>query len=161
MSQAPQLIERSANAAVRRRPYWLVAKRRRGRLEVLITSLIDGRRVLPVFSFEEEANLYLRLGIGGSWRVRQTEVGELLSLLSCLCNKVEFVALDPISAVETEVMNRLVSLERERFMDVLLRRETSARRSPSVVQATPALDGRRCISAQTKGTASWNPGGES
>ena len=95
-SQAPQLIERSANPAVRRRPYWLLAKGRPGRLEVLITSLADGRRVLPVFSFEEEAYLYLRLGIPGGWRVRQTEGGELLSLLYCLCNKVELVALDPM-----------------------------------------------------------------
>jgi hypothetical protein len=129
-SQAPQLIERSANLAVRRSPYWLLAKGRPGRLEVLITSLADGRRVLPVFSFEEEAELYLRLGIPGGWRVRQTEVGELLSLLYCLCNKVELVALDPISAVETDVLNRLVSLERERFMDLLLRREASVRLSP-------------------------------
>jgi hypothetical protein len=132
-SQAPQLVGRSVNAAVRRRPYWLVAKHRRGRLEVLITSLADGRRVLPVFSFEEEAELYLRLGIPGGWRVRQTEVGELLSLLYCLCNKVKLVALDPMSADETDVMDRLVSLERERFIDVLLRRETSVSLSPYVI----------------------------
>jgi hypothetical protein len=90
-------------------------------LEVLTTSLADGRRVLPVFSFEEEADLYLRRGTRGSWRVRRTEAGELLSLLYCLCNKVELVALDPISDGETDVMDRLVSLERERFIDVFLR----------------------------------------
>ena len=120
MSQAPQLVGRSVNAAVRPSPYWLLAKRRRDRLEVLTTSLADGRRVLPVFSFEEEADLYLWLSIRGSWRVRQTEVGELLSLLYCLCNKVDLVALDPISDGETDVMDRLVSLKRERFMDVFL-----------------------------------------
>ena len=102
-------------------------------MEVLIAPLADGRRVLPVFSFEEEANLYLRLGMPGGWRVRQTEGGELLSLLYCLCNKVELVALDPISTVETDVMDRSVSLERERFVDVLLRKETSVRVSPDVV----------------------------
>src|ERR687895_1411549 len=132
-SQAPQLIERSANPAVRRRPYWLLAKGRPGKLEVLITSLADGRSVLPVFSFEEEANLYLRLGIPSGWQVRQTEGGELLSLLYCLCNKVDLVALDPMSAVETNVMDRLVSLERERFMDILLRKETSVRLSLDVI----------------------------
>jgi hypothetical protein len=102
-------------------------------LEVLITSLADGRRVLPVFSFEEEANLYLRLGIPGGWRVRQTQGGELLSLLYCLCNMVELVALDPIPALETDGMDRLVSLKRERFMDVLLRRESSVSLSPDVI----------------------------
>jgi hypothetical protein len=98
-------------------------------LEVLTTSLADGRRVLPVFSFEDEADLYLRRGIRGSWRVRRTEAGELLSLLYCLCNKVELVALDPMSEVETEVMDKLVSLERKRFVDVFLRREASIRGS--------------------------------
>lgn len=129
MSQAPQLVDRSVNAAVRRRAFWLLAKRRQGRLEVLTTSLADGRRVLPVFSFEDEADLYLRRGIRGSWRVRRTEAGELLSLLYCLCNKVELVALDPMSEVETEVMDKLVSLERKRFVDVFLRREASIRGS--------------------------------
>ncbi len=87
---------------------------------MLTTSLADGRRVLPVFSFEEEADLCLHRGIRGSWRVRRTEAGELLSLLYCLCNKVELVALDPMSEVEADVMDRLVSLERERFIDVFL-----------------------------------------
>jgi hypothetical protein len=127
VSQAPQLVERSVKAAVRRNPYWLLAKRRRGRLEVLTTYLTDGRKVLPVFTFEEEADLYLRRGIPGSWQVRRTEAGELLSLLYCLYNKVELVALDPASEAETEVMDRLVSLERERFVDVFLRREASVR----------------------------------
>jgi hypothetical protein len=47
--------------------------------------------------------------------------GELVSLLYGPCREVELVALDPMSDVETDVMNRLVSLERGRFVDVLLR----------------------------------------
>jgi hypothetical protein len=132
VSQASQLVGRSMGAAVRRRPYWLLASVRRDRLEVLTTSLSDGRRVLPVFSFEEEAKLYLRLGIRGSWRVRQTEAGELVSLLCGLRKEVEVVALDPMSDVEADVMNRLVSLERSRFVDVLLRREASISLFPYV-----------------------------
>ena len=145
MSQAPPLVERSVNVAVRRNPYWLLAKRRRGRLEVLTTSLANGRRVLPIFSFEEEADLYLRLGGRGSWRTRRTEAGELLSLLHCLCNKVELVALDPISDAETEAMDRLVSLERKRFMDAFLHSEASVGES---LVATPVLDVR--LSPQPK-----------
>jgi hypothetical protein len=118
--------------AVRRSPYWLLAKRRCGRLDVLTTSLADGRRVLPIFSFEEEATHFLCLGVQGSWQVRRTGPGELASLLYCLCNKVELVALDPMSDVETEAMVRLVSLERKRFADVLLRREASVRLLPYV-----------------------------
>jgi hypothetical protein len=90
-------------------------------LEVLTTNLADGRRVLPVFSFEEEAALFLYLGVQDSWQVRRTGAGELVSLLYGLCREVELVALDPMSDGETDVMNRLVGLERGRFVDVLLR----------------------------------------
>jgi hypothetical protein len=101
-------------------------------LEVLTTSLADGRRVLPVFSFEEEAALFLCLGVQGSWQVRPTGPGELVSLLYGPCREVELVALDPISGVETDMMNRLISVERSRFVDILLRREASFRLSPYV-----------------------------
>jgi hypothetical protein len=147
VSQAPQLVGWSVDAAVRRSSYWLLAKRRRGRLEVLTTSLADGRAVLPVFSFEEEASLYLRHGTRDSWQVRQTRAGELASLLFGLCSKVELVALDPISDVETDAMNTLVNLERERFMDFLLRREASVRGSQGAPQVTIAPGGRRSASA--------------
>ena len=70
---------------------------------------------------------------------------------------VELVALDPMSAVEIDVIDKLVSLERERFKEVLLRRETSVRLSPEAVQTTPALDGSRSVTAQSKGTAPWYP----
>jgi hypothetical protein len=131
-SQTPQLVGWSVDAAARRRPYWLLASIRRGRVEVLTTSLADGRRVLPVFSFEEEAKLYLRLGIRDSWQIRQTGPGELVSLLCSLCKEVELVALDPMSDLETDVMSRLVSLERDRFVDILLHREASVRLFPYV-----------------------------
>jgi hypothetical protein len=121
VSEAQQLPGwSSVGTYVRRNPYWLIAKRKRGRLEVLTTRLADDRRMLPVFSFEEEGALYLRHGIRGSWQLRPTSAGELVSLLYGTCRKVELVALDPISAVESEVMNGLVSLDRERFVDVLL-----------------------------------------
>jgi hypothetical protein len=132
VSQAPQLVGWSVDAAVRRSPYWLLAKRRCGRLEVLTTSLVDGRRVLPVFSFEEEAALFLCLGVQGTWQVRRTGPGELVSLLYDPCRQVELVALDPMSEIETDVMNRLVSVERGKFVDILLRREASVRLFPYV-----------------------------
>jgi hypothetical protein len=132
VSQATQLAGRSVGAAARRSPYWLLAKRRCGRLEVLTTSLADGRRVLPVFSFEEEATLFLCLGVQGSWQVRRTGPGELVSLLYGPCREVELVALDPMSEVEAGVMNGVVSVERSRFVDVLLHREASVRLFPYV-----------------------------
>jgi hypothetical protein len=132
VSQTPQLVEWSVEAVVRRSSYWLLAKRRCGRLEVLTTSLADGRRVLPVFSFEEVASLFLCLGVQGSWQVRRTGPGELASLLYGPCREVELVALDPVSEVETDMINRLVSVERRRFVDILLRTDASVRLFPFV-----------------------------
>jgi hypothetical protein len=160
VSEAIELLKGSAHVAGRRNSYWLIAKRRSGRLEVLTTFLSNGRAVLPVFSFEEEANLYLRHGIPGSWQLRRTQTGELVSLLYGLCSKVELVALDPVSDVEIDVVNRLVSLERERFVDVLLRKEASLRSSLRTAQAISAPDDHRGASAQTVGAVSWNSGGE-
>ena len=93
---------------------------------MLISSLGGSRGVLPVFSFEEEANFYLRHGLQGNWQPRRTQAGELVSLLYSLCSKVALVALDPTSDVESDAMKRLVVLERERFVDFFLHRETSA-----------------------------------
>ena len=91
----------------------------------MTTNLADGRRVLLVFSFEEEAALFLYFGVRGRWQVRRTGTGELVSLLYGPCREVELVALDPVSDVETDVMNGLVSLVQGRFVDVLLRSKVS------------------------------------
>ena len=123
MSEALQLLKGSSRAPGRRNSYWLITKRRRGRVDVMTIGLADGRNVLPVFSFEEEAALFLRLGVQGSWQVRRAEAGELISLLYGPCRGVELVALDPVSDVEAELVNRFVSFGRKRFADVLLRRE--------------------------------------
>ena len=94
--------------------------------------LADGRNVLPVFSFEEEAALFLRLGVeGSSWQVRQTEAGELVSLLYGPCRGVQLVALDPVSDVAADLVNRFVSLGRKRFVEVLLRREAFVKLFPN------------------------------
>ena len=156
MSEAKQLPEWSVGSYVRRDPYWLVAKRRRGRLEVLTTALVDGRRVLPVFSFEGEAALYLRNGIRGNWQPRPTRAGELVSLLCSLCSTIDLVALDPVSEDETDVVNELVSLGRERFVDVLLRREAPTPLSPSSSTLPRLADGGRGVCAQTTETRKYS-----
>ena len=115
-------FSKGRRAPRRRNPFWLITKHRHAGVDILTMGLADGRRMLPVFSFEEEAALYLRRGIQGSWQLRRTEAGELVSLLCGLCREIELVALDPMSGVEADVMNGFVSLERERFVDILLRR---------------------------------------
>lgn len=94
------------------RPLWLIAKQRCKGLEVFTI----GTDVLPVFSFKEEAEMFLGLGHAtDSWRVRETTCGELASVLYGPCREVTHVSLDPVPG-----MVELVSLSRERFIDVLL-----------------------------------------
>lgn len=130
MSEALRPLKGSSRASGRRNSYWLITKRRRGRVDLLTMRLADGRSVLPVFSFEEEAALFL--GVQGSWQIRRSEAGELVSLLYSLCREVELVALDPVSDVEADMVNTFVSLGRKRFVDILLRREASVRLFPGV-----------------------------
>ena len=131
MSEALQLLKVSSRAPGRRNSYWLITKRRRGRVDVMTIGLADGRNVLPVFSFEEEAALFLRLGVQGSWQVRRAEAGELVSLLYGPCRGVQLVALDPVSDVAADLVNRFVSLGRKRFVEVLLRREAFVKLFPN------------------------------
>lgn len=110
-----------------RRTFWLVMRHRSAQVEVLAAELTSGKLVLPVFSFAEEAHLFLLL-LGGfddnglardGWWVRRTEAGELISMLLGPCRGIERVALDPLPEVGAELVNRLVSLDRKSFLDLL------------------------------------------
>ena len=104
------------------RPFWLIARYRTGGMEVLRTILASGREALPVFSFEDEAQMFLDLGASGGWRVRETTTGELTSVLCGLCANVDRVVLDPVPLPGrlSEGLNELLSMEREAFMGSLL-----------------------------------------
>lgn len=132
MNEAAQVLQVPANAPARRTTFWLVL--RRGGTEILTRELSDGRRVLPVFSFEEEAILYARTGAGS--RTRPTSVGELLSILYGPCRGVELVALDPWPNTEAEALTGLVSLGRNRFLNLLMKKDSSAR---SLLSVSPVL----------------------
>jgi hypothetical protein len=91
-------------------------------LESLTTEFTDGRRAPNIFSFEEGARLYLRFGTRGGWRVRGIE--DLVSVLSGPCREVELVALDPLPQREAGAVNRLLCVDRKRFVDFLLRKRS-------------------------------------
>ena len=94
------------------RPLWLIAKQRCNGLEVFTI----GSNVLPVFSFREEAEMFLGLGYAADgWQLRETTCGELVSVLYGPCREVTHVSLDPVPG-----MVEFVSLSRERFIEVLL-----------------------------------------
>jgi hypothetical protein len=129
---AAQPLRPSRRQPARRRTLWLLAKHERGRVEVLTAELTGGKKSLPVFSFADEAGLFLRLGAyggatGGDWRVWETETGELVSILLGPCRGVERVALDPLTGIGAEPVNRLASLDRERFVRFLLGEEAGTR----------------------------------
>jgi hypothetical protein len=114
-----QVSERAPGSA-----YWLIAKNKNGRLEVLATDLAGGEEVMPVFSHEQEAEMFLGLwevGFDG-WQARESTVGEIISVLCGPCASVERVALDPLPEMVLERTVGLVSLSRERFMDLVLNR---------------------------------------
>ena len=105
-----------------RQPLWMLVEHQNGsRINVLTVEYSD-RRVLPVFSFEEEAEMFLRFRTSEmGWRVRQTTSGELVSMLYGPCVDVEKVALDPPPLEITgEAILDLVSLNRQDFVGILL-----------------------------------------
>jgi hypothetical protein len=81
--------------------------------------------MLPVFSFEEEAEMFLRLGNydGGSWRARESSAGELISVLCGPCKDVRGVALDPLPEMLKDGTVGLVEVGRERFVEEIFASE--------------------------------------
>ena len=84
-------------------------------------------KVLPVFSYKEEAQMFLRFsrGAGEGCRVTESGAGELVSVLYGLCGEVEEVALDPLPEMVAERTVGLVSLDRGFFIE----RITTSRRA--------------------------------
>ena len=105
---------------------WLIARDGGGGLEPMC---VDGERgrVLPVFSFEEEAEMFLCLGgrDGDGWRARGTSVGELVSVLFGPCADAGSVALDPLPEMLDDGMAGLVEVGRERFLERLAAEHSS------------------------------------
>ena len=105
------------------RHYWLIVKKRTDAPEFLSVGLAE-REYLPVFSFSEETEMFLKLGsLEEGWEAKEVGSGELLSLLFGELRGVERVAQDPLSGFpddEEGMVADLVSVSRKRFMDKLL-----------------------------------------
>jgi hypothetical protein len=114
----------SKNKATRRL-FWLIVTRAHGSMEVL-TIDAGGETVLPVFSFREEVELFLRLQANGAdWWPRETTTGELASLLLGLCARVDKVALDPLPSLGEREIIGLVSTSRRHFVRYLMGEDTA------------------------------------
>jgi len=99
----------------------MVARAGEGRLEPLCVRA-GLSKVLPVFSFEEEAEMFLHLGGYGDsgWRARECCADELVSVLCGPCVDVEGVALDPLPEMLEDGTIGLVEVGRRRFVEQLL-----------------------------------------
>jgi hypothetical protein len=105
------------------RPFWLIVGRCISGLEVFTI----GSYVLPVFSFKEEAEMFLRFGkFSDEWYIRKSTCGELASVLYGPCRNVGHVALDLLPEIVAEKMVEPVSLNWEAFVKALLPSDTSS-----------------------------------
>lgn len=110
---------------IRRPRLWMIVggERKGGGARPLTVDMPGGMgRALAVFSFEEEARIYLQLGAPkGRWRVQETRPEELASLLlSETCPGARRVVLDPMGDILAREANRLLSTRRESFLGRLL-----------------------------------------
>jgi hypothetical protein len=95
-------------------------------MDVFTIGLCGNRKVLAVFSFQEEAKMFLDLRLatlGEAWRVRQTSVGELVSVLYGPCSDTKKVVLDPVPGVGRRELAGFLSMHRNEFLRFLLGEE--------------------------------------
>ena len=90
----------------------------------MLTVAYGGSEMLPVFSFREEAEMYLAIEISGvDWQIMESGAGELVSVLYGSCASVRSVALDPLPSMLANEVAELVGLDRECFVSRVVRRE--------------------------------------
>jgi len=119
------------------RPFWLVSKSDAGWRGALTAELAGGEKALPIFSFEDEAGMFLGLGaLRGGWRVRETTADELVSILLGPCADVGWVLLDPLPDLDGREATELVGMPRKAFVEHQLGRR-ARRQLPGESVARP------------------------
>lgn len=77
--------------------HYLIVRRRPTGFEAPHTFFRYGVRVLPVFCVQEEAGTFIASrDLGEGWHVRGYSVGELVSLLFALHDRVAWVSFSPL-----------------------------------------------------------------
>ncbi len=115
-------------AKITERWYWLIMKRATSKMDVLTVRVDSSGEALAIFSFEEEARMFLDLRPAASeegWCVRQTSVGEVVSVLYGPCSDAKEVVLDPVPEVGREELVGLLNMHRNDFLRFLLGDEPS------------------------------------
>ena len=104
--------------------YWVIAKDAKdgfGQPDLLTIDLDGAGQVLPVFSFEEEAEVFLWLQtIEDRREVRETTPEQLVSILYGLCVDVGRVMLDPLPEIGARMQNSLLGMDRNDFVESVM-----------------------------------------
>jgi hypothetical protein len=104
--------------------YWVIAKDAKdgvGQLELLTVDLDGTGEALPVFSFEEEAEMFLWLQTTEDGReVRETTPGQLVSILYGPCADVGRVMLDPLPEIGARMQISLLGMDRNDFVESVM-----------------------------------------
>jgi hypothetical protein len=104
--------------------YWIIAKDAKDGFDQpeLLTVDLDGtEEALPVFSFEEEAEMFLWLQTSEDGReVRETTPGQLVSILYGPCADVGRVMLDPLPEIGARVQISLLGMDRNDFVESVI-----------------------------------------
>ena len=89
--------ESSPRPAYQSQVHYLIVQREPTGFEAPHTFFRYGERVLPVFCAREAASTFIAYrALGEGWYVRMFSVGELISLLFALHEKVEWVLFSPL-----------------------------------------------------------------
>ena len=102
--------------------YWVIAKDGFGQLDLLTVDLGGTGQALPVFSFEEEAEMFLWLQTtDDGHEVRETTPGQLVSILYGPCAHVGRVILDPLPEIGARMQISLLGMDRNAFVESVMR----------------------------------------
>ena len=107
--------------------YWVIAKDAKdakdglGRPDPLTVDLDGTGQALPVFSFEEEAEMFLWLQTTEDGReVRETTPEQLVSILYGPCANVGRVMLDPLPEIGVRMQISLLGMDRNDFVESVM-----------------------------------------
>jgi hypothetical protein len=104
--------------------YWVIAKDAKdgfGQPDLLTVDLDGTGQALPVFSFEEEAEMFLWLQrIEDGREVRETTPGQLVSILYWPCADVGRVMLDPLPEIGARMQIGLLGMDRNDFVESVM-----------------------------------------
>ncbi len=107
--------------------YWVIAKDAKdapdgfGQPDLHTVDLDGTGQALPVFSFEEEAEMFLWLQTTEDGReVRETTPGQLVSILYGPCADVGRVMLDPLPEIGARIQISLLGMDRNDFVESVM-----------------------------------------